>query len=63
MTIRSINTDSACATTFARLDDSPIVAHTDDNTLLLNMPRRLDEIAEVAEATPKKGFFARLFGR
>lgn len=63
MTIRTVNTDTACATTFARLDDSLTVARTEGNTLLLNLPRNIEDLAEVTGATEKKGFFSRLFGR
>ena len=63
MTIRTVNTDTACATTFARLDDSLTVARTEGNTLLLNLPRNIEDLAEVTGATEKKGVFSRLFGR
>lgn len=47
MTIRAVNADKACATTLARLDESITVARTNDNdVLLLNMPRSIDEIEE-----------------
>lgn len=50
MTIRSVNADKACATTLARLDESITVARTTDNdVLLLNMPRSLDEIEQAIE--------------
>lgn len=62
MSIKTINADAACVTTFARLDDTPMVARTEDNTLLLNLPRSIDDLAEVT-GPRKKGFFSRLFGR
>ena len=61
MTIRTVNTDTACATTFARLDDSLTVAHTEDNTLLLNMPRSIEDLAQATDAKKHSGFFRRLF--
>ncbi|WIM67582.1 hypothetical protein QP027_10905 [Corynebacterium breve] len=57
MTIRSLNDASpACATTMARLDDSITVAHTNTSTMLLNMPRSIDELEE---ATQSQGFFTK----
>lgn len=54
MTIRAVNANKACATTLARLDESITIARTDDNNvLLLNMPRSIDEI-ESAIARPRR---------
>ncbi|SES14719.1 hypothetical protein [Corynebacterium cystitidis] len=58
MTSRSIdNAYPACAATVARLDNSIMVARTDASTMLLNMPRSIDELSQ---ATQDQGFFSKL---
>lgn len=57
MTVRSINGPAACASTVAKLDPSITVAKTGENTLLLNLPRSIDEIEK---ATADKSFRSRL---
>lgn len=63
MTIRTVNTDAACASTFARLDKSPIVAHTEENTLLLNIPRDIEDLDAVTKPKGVLGFFNRMGDR
>ena len=60
MTVRSLNTDEACAKTFARLYDNITVARTGENVLLLNMPRNIEELAAVAQDDEQPGFLARV---
>lgn len=62
MSINTIHSDAACATAFARLDDSPMVERTGDNTLLLTLPRNIEDLAEYTESR-RPGFFARFFRR
>lgn len=57
MTVRSINGPAACAATVAKLDPSITVAKTGKDTLLLNLPRSIDEIDQ---ATADKSLRARL---
>ena len=57
MTVRSINGPAACASTVAKLDPSITVAKTGENTLLLNLPRSIDEIEK---ATAEKSIFSRI---
>lgn len=60
VTIRFIdNASPACASTMARLDDSITVAHTHESTMLLNVPRSIDEINDALE-TRDQGFMAKL---
>ncbi|WP_018296547.1 hypothetical protein [Corynebacterium lubricantis] len=62
MTIRSIdNASPACASTMARLDDSITVAHTQESTMLLNMPRSIDEWNDATQSE-RPGFFSKLKG-
>lgn len=57
MTIRTLdNASPACASTMARLDASITVARTDESTMLLNMPRSIDEWNE---ATQSQGMFSK----
>lgn len=44
MTVRSINASAACASTVAKLDPSITVAKTGESTMLLNLPRDIEEI-------------------
>lgn len=60
MTIRTLNTDGACAKTFARLDDSITVARTGENVLLLNMPRKIEDLAAVAQEDQQPSLFDRM---
>lgn len=57
MTVRSINGPAACAATVAKLDSSITVAKTGKDTLLLNLPRSIDEIDQ---ATTDNSLRARL---
>lgn len=57
MTVRSINGPAACASTVAKLDPSITVAKTGENTLLLNLPRNIEEIEK---ATAEKSIFSRI---
>lgn len=60
MTVRTISaTNAACAGTLASLSKDITVAHTEGKTLLLNMPRSIEDISAQA---PRRGFFARIFG-
>lgn len=59
MTIRTLNTKAACASTLASLTEDITVARTERSTMLLNMPT---DIRELEEAAPKRGFLARVFG-
>lgn len=60
MTVRTITApNAACAGTMASLSKDITVAHTEGKTLLMNMPRAIEDIS--AQAT-KRGFLARLFG-
>ncbi|AWB82828.1 hypothetical protein C3B44_11215 [Corynebacterium yudongzhengii] len=56
MTIRTVNADPACASTLARLDETITVARTEDNLLLLNMPRSIAELAEATKCHRRGGF-------
>lgn len=62
MTIHTVNADQACARTFARLDDGITVAHTGEHHLLLNMPRSIDELAEVTRPRSWKERAAHFLG-
>ena len=61
MTVRSINGPAACASTVAKLDSSITVAKTGENTLLLNLPRSIEEIDKATADTSLKARFSRLF--
>lgn len=58
MTIRTVNTKAACASTLASLSEDITVARTERSTMLLNMPR---DIRDIEDAAPKLNFFQRLF--
>ena len=49
MTVRSINGPAACASTVAKLDPSITVAKTGENTLLLNLPRSIEDIDQATQ--------------
>jgi len=49
MTVRSMNGPAACASTVAKLDPGITVAKTGENTLLLNLPRNIEEIDKAME--------------
>lgn len=57
MTVRSMNGPAACASTVAKLDPSITVAKTEENTLLLNLPRKIEEIDK---ATADTSLFSRI---
>lgn len=59
MTVRSINSSAACASTVAKLDPSITVAHTGTTTMLLNLPRDIAELDKASKRS-KRGFFDRL---
>ncbi|WP_175934286.1 hypothetical protein [Corynebacterium sp. Marseille-P4321] len=64
MTVRSINAPAACAATVAKLDPSITVARTGESTMLMNLPRDINQL-EQATDTGLKGFrrkLAKLFG-
>lgn len=50
MTVRSINASAACAGTMAKLDPSITVARTGESTMLLNLPRDIQEIDKATES-------------
>lgn len=61
MTVRSINGPAACAATVAKLDPSITVAKSGEDTLLLNLPRSIDEIDQATADTSLKSRILRLF--
>lgn len=61
MTVRSINGPAACASTVAKLDPSITVAKTGENTLLLNLPRNIEEIDKATEDKSLLSRFSRFF--
>ncbi|AKK12128.1 hypothetical protein [Corynebacterium uterequi] len=66
MTVRTITSERPCTATRIRLAgrerDVITVAHTPSNLLLLNLPRRIDDIAAATEA-PRRRRWWRLLGR
>ena len=65
MTVRSINGPAACASTVAKLDPSITVAKTGENTLLLNLPRSIEDIDDKVSGgeAQRRGLVSRLFSR
>ena len=61
MTVRSINGPAACASTAAKLDPSITVARTGENTLLLNLPRNIEDIDKATADTSLMSRITRFF--
>ena len=61
MTVRSINGPAACASTVAKLDPSITVAKTGENTLLLNLPRNIEDIDKATADTSLMSRITRFF--
>ncbi|MEH0147928.1 hypothetical protein V6D40_09705 [Corynebacterium sp. Q4381] len=64
MTVRSIHAPAACASTVAQLEPGITIAHTEKSTMLLNLPRSIDELDKAtgrADAGKQRGFIARLW--
>jgi len=61
MTVRSINGPAACASTVAKLDPSITVARTGENTLLLNLPRNIEDIDKATADTSLMSRITRFF--
>lgn len=62
MTVRSIHAPAACASTVAQLEPGITIAHTEKSTMLLNLPRSIDELDKAtgsADAGKQRGVFAR----
>lgn len=65
MTVRSIHAPAACAGTVAQLEPGITIAHTEKSTMLLNLPRSIDELDKATgdtDAHKHRGFFSR-FGK
>ena len=63
MTVRFIHAPAACASTVAQLEPGITIAHTEKSTMLLNLPRNIDELDKVtgeADGGKPRGFFSRL---
>lgn len=61
MTVRSINGPAACAATVAKMDPSITVAKTGKDTLLLNLPRSIEEIEKATADNSLRARLSRLF--